>query len=227
MGDVYDRLWELGWAGSRRVTKVPGIGRQVARFSDRRFARRFVADLHRLHDVLEDTELSGRYWVWAGMLLGWAREGDLLAHDRDADFALRSEDLPRLVEAVPALRKAGFRTLHRFRNNAGQLTELTFRRHSAKFEFFVFEPVGDELRYFVYGWPPDHLIEVEARVPEQELVPFEFLGRIWLRHADYERELECMYGEWRVPQRNWNYLDDDRATVARSVWINSDISWSD
>jgi len=88
VGNVRDRLWELGWAGSKRVTKIPGIGREIARFSDRRFSRRFVADLLRLHDVLADTEISGRNWVWAAMLLGWAREGDLLAHDRDADFAL-------------------------------------------------------------------------------------------------------------------------------------------
>lgn len=221
-----DQLWLLRQKVSRRLLRIPGLGRVFAVFSDRLFARHFVPDLRRLHEALADTELSGRYWVWAGVLLGWAREGRLLTHDRDADFALLQEDLPRFRRAIPALRQAGFKPLYQFRNNRGEVTELTFRRHSATFDFFAFEPVDGMLRYSVYGWPPDHLIEVEAQVPDQELVPFEFLGRTWLRHADYERELECMYGDWRVPQRKWNYLQDDQAAVCHRPWINPDTSWS-
>lgn len=220
------RLWMLSVEGSRHVFAVPGIGRFIARVSDRQFARRFIPDLLRMHDVLEGTELAGRYWVWAGMLLGWAREGGLLAHDRDADLALLPEDLPKLLAAVPALRRAGFHPLHMFRNNEGNITEVTFCRHTAKFEFFVMEPVDDMLRYYVYGYPPDHLIEVEAQVPNQELVPFEFLGRTWLRHADYEGELKSMYGDWRTPHRGWDYLQDDQAQVSRRAWVNTNISWS-
>ncbi len=225
--DFLNRMWLFKWAVSKRLVRIPGFGRAYAFVSDRYFTRHFIPDLRQLHDTLGDTGFSERYWIWAGMLLGWAREGSLLAHDRDADFALLPVDLPGLMRAVPALRQAGFKPLHQFRNNKGQVTELTFRRHSARFEFFVFEPVDGMLRYNVYGWPPDHLVEVEARVPDQELVPFEFLGRTWLRHADYERELECMYGDWRTPQRKWDYLEDDRATVSRRPWVNPDTSWSD
>lgn len=216
-------MWSV--EGSRHLVAIPGFG-AVARLSDRLFARRFIPDLRRLHDVLEGTELAGRYWVWAGMLLGWAREGGLLAHDRDADFALLPDDLPKLLSAVPALRRAGFRPLQMFRNNEGNVTEVTFCRHTAKFEFFVMEPADGMLRYFVYGYPPDRLIEVEARVSDQELVPFEFLGRTWLRHADYERELKSMYGDWQTPQRSWDYLQDDQAIVSRHPWTHTDLSWS-
>lgn len=217
-------MWSV--EGSRHLVAVPGFGPVIARTNDRLFSRRFIPDLQRLHDVLEDTELAGRYWVWAGMLLGWAREGGLLAHDRDADFALLPTDLPKLLSAVPALRRAGFHPLQMFRNNEGNVTEVTLYRHTAKFEFFVMEPVDGMLRYFVYGYPPDRLIEVEARVSDQELVPFEFLGRTWLRHADYEHELKSMYGDWQTPQRSWDYLKDDQAAVSRHAWTNTDLSWS-
>ena len=212
--------------GSRHLTAIPLLGKIVARGSDRLFARRFIPALHQLHDVLDGTELAGRYWVWAGMLLGWAREGRLLTHDRDADFALLPGDLPKLFRAVPALRMAGFHPLQIFRNNDGDVTEVTLCRRTAKFEFFVMEPVDGMLRYYVYGRLPDRLIEVEARVAEQELVPFEFLGRTWQRHADYEGELKSMYGDWRTPQRSWDYLQDDQAVVSRRTWTNSDESWS-
>ena len=127
----------LKGAVAQRLFRLPGIGRTIASFANRHFVRQFVPDLQRLHDVLVETDLSGHYWIRAGVLLGWAREGALLAHDRDADFGVRAEDLPRLMNAIPELRRAGFQPLMRFRNNAGQVAELTFIRHGAKFEFFV------------------------------------------------------------------------------------------
>ncbi len=212
-------------AAARHGFNVPVLGGPLAHRSDRTFARRFSADLRTLHDALAETELAGRYWVWAGMLLGWAREGRVLRHDRDADFALRREDLPALIDAIPALRRAGFHPLTMYRNNAGQLTELTFCRHTAKFEFFVMDEVDGMLSYYVYGYPPDHLVQVEARVSAQSLVPFSFLGRTWLRPAEHERELEAMYGDWRTPHPGWDYLDDDRAAFSREAWTNTDTTW--
>lgn len=209
----------------RYVARVPILGPLLIHRWDQSFAHHFVPDLQDLHDVLARTEMDGHYWMWAGMLLGWAREGDLLAHDRDADFALLPCDVPLLLRAVPALRHAGFEPVMQFRNNEGQVTELVFRRHDTKFEFFVFEPVDGMLRYFVYGWPPDNLVEVESRVPDQDLTPFDFLGRTWLRHTDVELELTCMYGDWRTPRREWNYLQDDLAMVSVREWINPDSSW--
>ena len=41
----------------------------------RRMIELLAEDLRDLHDVLERTNLDGHYWVWAGLLLGWAREG--------------------------------------------------------------------------------------------------------------------------------------------------------
>jgi hypothetical protein len=209
----------------RCIARVPIIGRAFTRRRDQSFADHFVPALQDLHDVLASTEMNGRYWVWAGMLLGWAREGGLLAHDRDADFALLPGDVPLLMRAVPALRQAGFEPMMQYRNNEGRVTELVFHRHDTKFEFFVFEPLDGMLRYFVYGWPPDNLVEVESRVPDQDLTQFEFLGRSWLRHVDFDLELSCMYGDWRTPRREWNYLKDDLAMVSIRAWVNPDSSW--
>ena len=224
--ELQTKIWMLSVAVRRRLSKLPLFGRAFAFVDDRLFRRYFVPDLQRLHDALKETELAGHYWVWAGMLLGWAREGNLLAHDRDADFALLAEDLPRFLKAVPALRAAGFRPLLQFRNNEGQVTEFTLRRHAATFEFFVFEPIDGMLHYFVYGWPPDHLVEVESQVVDQELVSFDFVGRTWLRHVDFESELQSMYGDWRTPRRRWNYLEDDQAAVHRRPWVNTGTTWS-
>jgi hypothetical protein len=225
MTDYRTWLWRLRTYVARRVVSLPVVGPPFAHFHNRLFARRFIPDLLQFHDVLEDTDLAGKYWVWAGMLLGWAREGDLLAHDRDADFAILPHDVPLVFKAVPALEQAGFRPLRQFRNHDGQVTEITFRKHGGRFEFFVLEPVDGALRSYAYGGPPRARTEIECLIPDQALVPFEFLGRTWLRHEDHERELERMYGDWRTPQKDWDYLNDDMSVVARRPWTNTDTSW--
>jgi hypothetical protein len=171
--------------------------------------QRFVADLQVLNDALRHTELDGSYWVWSGLLLGWARDGAVLPHDcLDADFAVADRDFHRLADAVPAIVRAGFRCDRRFINSAGQVTELTFMRHGARFEFFrMFPAAGRRLRYYMYSIKLDGITEMEAFVPEQETVPFSFLDRTWLKPKDHQLELRSVYGSWEVPDPSWSYLD--------------------
>ena len=42
---------------------------------------RMIENLRLLHDTLERSPLAGRWWMFAGGLLGWAREGNPLLHD--------------------------------------------------------------------------------------------------------------------------------------------------
>jgi len=219
-------LWRLRTYFARELNRTPVIGRGFARVHDRLFARKFGPDLQQINDVLRETNIAGRYWVWGGVLLGVAREGAPLAHDRDVDFAILREDYPLLLTVIPALRAAGFIPLGQYRNNRGEVTELTFRKHGGRFEFFLFEPVDEMLRYFVFGQDSGRNLEVELAIPNQKLESFEMLGRKWLRHVDYQYELECIYGDWRIPDRTWNYLIDDHSAIETRPWIHSNTSWT-
>src|SRR5262249_19340596 len=106
---------------------VPGTRAAVRRVRRAVFAR----DLRRLHDVLATTALDGRYAVCGGMLLGWARQGQLLLDDADADFVFDAVDAPAFAVAVPILARAGFAPTARFRNNNGDPAEYRFERHGA------------------------------------------------------------------------------------------------
>lgn len=181
-----------------------------------RMVRRLADDLRRLNDVLESTGLSGRYWVWGGLLLGWAREGAILPHDcLDADFAVDDRDFHLLASAVPALTRAGFRSDRCFVSNADVVTELTFTRRGAKFDFFRMFPDGGNLRYFMYAIDWDSVTEVEGSVPDQPKVPFSFLGRTWRKPADHASELRAVYGRWEVPDPSFSYLDQADILVRR------------
>lgn len=185
----------------------------------------FVNDLRRLNDALRSTDLDGCYWVWSGLLLGWAREGTVLPHDSmDADFAVLDRDFWRLMEAVPAIENAGFRRYRRFLNNDGEVTEVAFMRHGARFEFFRMFPDDNRLKYFLYGSENGKAIELQASQPNQAMASFDFIGRAWLKHEDHELELRSIYGSWEVPDASWSFLNGlDIET--RSPWLRSDWRW--
>jgi|HubBroStandDraft_6_1064221.scaffolds.fasta_scaffold82110_2 hypothetical protein len=193
-----------------------------------RLIERFAADLRDLCDALQHSALDGRYWVWSGLLLGWAREGAILQHDSlDADFAVADEDFQHLVDAIPALLAAGFVRDRCFINNEGVVTELTFLRHGARFDFFrMFQEPGQRRRYFMYSIHWNGILEIEAVVPDQPRVPFSFIERTWLKVKDHELELKSIYGNWQVPDPSWSYLEG-LDVVSRTPSRHSHFDWRD
>jgi hypothetical protein len=187
----------------------------------------FASDLRDLHDAIASTDLHEHYWMWAGLLLGWAREEAILPHDcYDADFAVRDADFDRLIRAVPAILRAGFACDRKFISDSGLVTELTFTRHGARFDFFRMFPDAGRLRYFIYKLKLKSVTEIEAALPDQPTEPFTFLGRTWLKHTDHARELRAIYGNWEVPDPSWAFGDGLNHEAQRtSRHSHSDFDW--
>ena len=192
-----------------------------------RGVERLASNLRDLNDAIATTDLHEHYWVWAGLLLGWAREGAILPHDCfDADFGVRDEDFDRLIRAVPAIRRAGFACDRKFISDSGLVTELTFTRHGARFDFFRMFPDEGRLRYFIYRLKLTSVTETEAALPDQPTEPFTFLGRTWLKHVDHARELRANYGKWEVPDPSWTFGDGLNHEAQRtSRHSHSDFDW--
>jgi hypothetical protein len=144
----------------------------------------------------------------------------------DVDFLLLSEDEGHLLDAVPALEEAGFHRRFRYRNNRGTVTEYTFARHEASFDFFLFFPDAQPgvRRYFSYYYTPDDLLELEGELVEQPLEQFRFLDRSWLKPKDHEAYLDAIYGDWKTPQPDWSPLSDG-ALVDRRPWNATSYAW--
>ncbi len=189
--------------------------------AQRRRRRWFIADLQRLNDVLAGTAVADVYWVWGGLLLGWAREGSVLEHDDgDADFGILTSDRFCFEKAVPALVAAGFAPLHRFVTNAGTVVEYSFLRHGAKFDFFLLERHAHELRYHLFSTATFDrpAIQAVAVIGDQPTTTFTFLDRTWRKHADHDAELTAIYGDWRTPDPDWHYGDAEDI-IERQVWL--------
>lgn len=184
-------------------------------------------DLRLLNDVLATTPLADRYWLFGGLVLGWARERALLGHDCvDADLALLDTDVDRLEAAFDALFAAGFEPLYCFPGARRTPTEYSFKRGERKFDFFLFELDGDRFRYRNYalhgGRGP---VMNVCEIPAQPLTEVAFLGRRWLKMVDSDVELTAQYGDWRTPDPDWDYLDGP-ATVSTHRWDPRGFAWN-
>ncbi len=206
-----------------RLARVLGfyLRRLTAPLRKRNQYLAFQRDLRLLHDVLETTPLAGRYWLRAGLLLGWAREGRVLTHDaNDADFGYLQTDRKHLLQALPSLLEAGFHPGNVFRNNAGIATEYRVLRGDARFEFFAMTEVGNELEYLLYahhGAYKKKPVQIRCRVPRHGLEKIEFIGRQWHKPDRHEEQLEVMYGAWQQPDPEHQYTDSG-AAVERVPW---------
>lgn len=181
-----------------------------------------VADLQLLNDVLASSALAGRYWIVCGMLLGWAREGDLIGGDLDDfDLAFSADDFDRFRSAMLDLIKAGFLPRYRYPGVGEPATALTLVRHGAKFEFYRMDPDGpDHYRHHSFGHLDGVAVQNVHRSLRQALVPIQFLDRLWMKSADHELELTHEYGDWRTPDYAWDYMQAHSIT-GRVPWDRS------
>ncbi len=214
--DRFERTWdELGSSSGGPVEELFWEG-LVRRRPDR---SQVTADLQLLNDVLATSALAGRYWITSGMLIGWARDRDLIPGDlHDFDFAFRDADFPRFRNAMLDLVHAGFLPRYRFPTVFEPLTVLSLVRHGTKFEFFRLDEIGPEqLAHRSYGHLDGIPLENKHSDWRQRLVPIEFLDRVWLKSEDHELELEHEYGDWRTPDPDWDYMRAHNI-IGRAPW---------
>jgi phosphorylcholine metabolism protein LicD len=172
--------------------------------------------LHRFHDLMSQTPLADKYWICGGMLIGYAREGKLLAHDTDFDFHYWREDHQDLMEAIKTLEQAGFRKEACWINNEGHATEYVLNYGRIKFEFFEATRHENRIRWYCYLPKPKRQFLNE--VPGYDLEPFEFCERQWLKPVDEQQYLESLYGDWKTPCSDYTYYIDSKAIIQRDRW---------
>jgi hypothetical protein len=183
-------------------------------------------NLRLLHDVLQDGPLADRYWVIGGLLLGWAREGRMLWHEpQDGDFAYFREDRQKLLASVPRLIDAGFNVDRRLSNNQGDPAAYILEKDWASFEFFENERRDGVVRSWSFGSRVRHNetvpIEIVCQVPAFDLAPMEFLGRTWRKPDDHAAYLNAVYGDWKTPNFDFDYVRDDPSIVDVHPWTGS------
>ena len=169
-----------------------------------------------LNDLLATTSFGSKYWMIMGLLLGCIRDGGPIPWDRDSDFGFMEEDLPHLLSAVKMLRAEGYNLRPPQVNNDGRITKWALKYRAVKYEFFLFERHGRNIRWHYHRRRPP--MELINEVPAHGLTEFDLYDRRWLIPEDADAILTRIYGDWRTPNPDYVYWRDCGATIDRYPW---------
>jgi glycosyltransferase involved in cell wall biosynthesis len=148
-------------------------------------------------------------FVVAGTLLGLVREGRVLAHDHDVDLAVLGDEAFEVARAAFA---ADERFLVVQRGVEGFCRVLHVSGGSV--DLYRFEPWGE-------GWLM-RAATVAWAFPSFEVGTGVMHGVKVAAPEGAERLLELMYGEWRVPDSNFDSRVHARNLVAGGGWFGDD-----
>lgn len=164
-------------------------------------------------DVLACLRAGGCHaFPYAGTLLGLARDGRLLAHDKDADLALWLEELP-LAAALLAGR--GFQRatdVPPFSNVATFVDPAT----GYTVDLFGLQRFDGRIEggAWLAGRPASHQRVLD--LPWVDLATRASpAGEVWWP-ADADALLTAFYGDWRTPDPEWDTLVANRALRERN-----------
>ena len=180
---------------------------------------RLSEGMQRLNEVLQGTSFADKYWVNGGLLLGYVRSGGPLPHDPDVDFSFWRSDGEHLLAALPRLQQAGFRKWKRWTNNEQHVTEWSLTYRGVAFEFFEMHEAEQRMRWYCYGGNP--IQELLNEVPLHGLAACQMFGHSWQKPDDHETYLQALYGDWRTPNPDYDYVHDSQAIIRRRPWQGS------
>ncbi len=164
--------------------------------------------IREIHSVLDGSGVL--FFVDAGTLLGFIREGRLLKWDFDVDFGVVVEGPETWTRLGRCLTSSGYKLIKQFRVD-GSVMEQTYGKNGLSIDFFGhFNVAETSVQYSFYN-PTNH--------PTNEMAVMEFsstrisgisklpLDEITVNIPDNtERYLADSYGEnWRIPDPSWDY----------------------
>ncbi len=178
-----------------------------------------------LHDVTSQMEQADiPYWLEGGTLLGIIREDRLLPWDNDMDISINETDKTKLFKIIPRLILKGYRiSIKRFKRDIGPFKKGEFRmikvrnyepflrKGEVMLDIFVKRQIGDDL-FWTVGVKSPVLKSSPAKLTNK-LSWHTFNGKPYMIPENYDDYLRYRYGDWKTPQKTWNFKTDDKAIV--------------
>ena len=203
--------WRLRIAGSflRGFIRNPTLAMRLASkiTVDMKSLYRFNLHIHGkdfLRDLYEESDKLGlRPFLMWGTLLGCIREGGFIAHDYDLDLGMHPDDYAKKDILIEAMKKRGYLVrmdvpyLFSFNRPDGLLHLDISLVYLFKGKILTSEFIEETGEMSANTFPENAFRELKRTL---------FLKNIsvWLP-SDTESILESMYGNWRVPVKDYNY----------------------
>ena len=170
------------------------------------------------HQILKEFEevnrqLGHKIWIEAGTLLGYEREGAILAHDIDMDFAMMSpKDSNELETIIEFLSKRNF-VLNRKLIYQNQVKEISFSYNGLNVDIILFDRVDDNVISTTMIWygmnALNKPVNVEAfyyELPMEDLKEVTFMKAKTYAPTNAVDYLKAYYGEdYLIPNTNYDW----------------------
>jgi phosphorylcholine metabolism protein LicD len=147
-------------------------------------------------------ELNVEYWLTCGTLLGFYRDNDFIAHDKDTDICVNSEHFNGYV--LKRILSKGFK-IHKCFGELEDGFEISFFRNGVKTDIFLFYKNEDKWYNSVYA----DFTSIDCLKFDYVYEPFEiseniFLGYSFKTPKNIEHFLKQQYGDnFMIPNKNW------------------------
>ena len=168
------------------------------------------------------------FFLTGGSLLGAVRQGSFAGRPSDIDFGIKEEELPKLLDAVPLLRKNGARFIRERPYNKLERLQILFPCMLVDIGIYRKQKKKGKVMRTSGERENDYLIHVqklirsqkwihsqEQHLPQNEnltknrfaisldhLIPIEVYGRKFMAPPNPEVYLKKKYGKnWRIPDK--------------------------
>ena len=170
------------------------------------------------HQILKEFEevsnqLGHKIWIEAGTLLGYVREGAILSHDIDMDFAmLNPKDASELDRIIEFLAERNF-VLNRKLLYKGDVKEISFSYNGLNVDIILFERVNEKVISTTMIWygmnALNKPVDIEAfyyELPMEELKQVSFMDATTYVPTNPVDYLKGYYGEdYLIPNTNYDW----------------------
>lgn len=158
-------------------------------------------------------QLGHKIWIEAGTLLGYEREGAILSHDIDMDFAmLKPDDSSELDKIIEFLSERNF-VLNRKLLYKGDVREISFLYNGLNVDIILFERVNEKVISTTMIWygmnALNKPVDIEAfyyELPMEELKQVSFMDTTTYVPTNPVDYLKGYYGEdYLIPNTNYDW----------------------
>lgn len=171
---------------------------------------------------IQDEGLNDDIWVCGGALLGFAREGKILNHDVDVDFNYDASLEHEFLKLIDRLVRSGFKYIKPYKNNDQIITQHLLMHGRVKIDFFrIWSTEEGDMQWYCYchkHWASRPSRQFLNQITSVGLEKINFHGVEVSKPIDHERYLREIYGEWRVPVKDYAYYIDNLSIVKAEPW---------